>query len=353
MGVEPKELHRGEESWELVVEKLVRVGPNYYKPRRQRVRGRADILQALHRLERPALAEDAKRAMEGPPQAYQVTDGRLEAFDGADEPRSGSHDETHRLARRCAHLESRVEALEAALRTSRHKRRSAPSSPMAERPSDGRGPEAPLPPPSNGEAPARKAVPPSARPQQRDVDTPQDSGGAPSEAASEATPSGTKPGEATPSEAPARLTFPQPVAIGAAYANLLGSEMVMTDIPSFALDEGRFYMTDLLDESEEVVGALVLDLRATVFQAGALTMLDEDARQAMFESGEPSADTLDAMKELLGAQSRCFNAIPGNPHVHMNSLRPPDAALDAWVYNPVQSMGLRDPFEGRVLLLSR
>lgn len=357
MGVEPKTLHRGEESWELVVEKLVRVGPNYYRPRRQYVRGREDILQALDRLNWPALAEDAKRAMDGPPQAYQVTDGRLEPFEGEQKPPSESHDETLRLARRCARLESRVEALEAALRTSRApKRRSRPSSPLAEPPADSDVRHADVDTPKTRSAsPARGAAPPpSSRPQQRERERDEDPREhQPADVRQEAAPSEAAPSEAAPSEASARLKFPERGAISAAYANLVGNEMLMTDIPAFTLDDGTFYMTDLLDESDAVVGALVLDLRATVFQAGALTMLDEDARQAMFESGEPSADTLDAMGELLGAQSRCFNSVPGNPHVHINTLRPPDAEKDAWVFSPAQSMGLRDPFEGRMLFVSR
>ena len=322
--VEPKTLHRGEESWELAVEKLVRVGPNYYRPRRQYVRGREDILQALDRLNWPALAEDAKRAMDGPPQAYQVTDGRLEPFEGEQKPPSETHDETHRLARRCARLESRVEALEAALRTSKvPKRRSRPSSPLAEPPADSDVQRAEVDTPKTPSAsPARGAAPPpSSRPQQRErgedprerqpADVREEASpgeAAPSEAisgpSSEA-PSSEAPSEveASSNEASARLKFPERGAISAAYANLLGNEMLMTDIPAFTLDDGTFYMADLLDESDAVVGALVLDLRATVFQAGALTMLDEDARQAMFESGQPSADTLDAMGEQIGRAS--------------------------------------------------
>ncbi|MFT5356119.1 MAG: hypothetical protein ACI9KE_003342 [Polyangiales bacterium] len=361
MGLEPKALHRGEEAWELVVEKLVRVGPNYYKPRRQCVRGRDDILQTLDRLNRPALLEDAKRAMEGPSQAYQVTQGRLEAFEGERESPSGTNDEIRRLARRCARLESRLEALEGALRPSKaQKQRPRPSSPVVEPRTQGvsESPTAESHERRSG-TPAIRPAAPSSRPQKSDEDPrePEDiaSDARPAPPESEAADAATDATSETPASdaaAPARLTFPERAALETAYTELIGAEMVMEEIPPFALDEGTFYMTDLLDDSDEVVGALVLDLRATVFQAGALTMLDEEARQAMLESGEPTADALDAMRELLDAQSRCFNNIPGNPHVHINTLRPTDAEKDAWVFNPVQSMGLRDPFDGRVLLAS-
>ncbi|MFK8000454.1 MAG: hypothetical protein AB8H86_12715 [Polyangiales bacterium] len=148
------------------------------------------------------------------------------------------------------------------------------------------------------------------------------------------------------------ISFPTPETLRKAYEDLLGDELSFRAVSAFDPHDSQLYLVDLLDDNDEAVGVIGADLRAVVFQAGALTMMAKEEREMVFQGGEPNEDMMEAMKELFTVHARCFCGVPGNPHVRTGPIRRLTED-DTWLATPAASMALQDGFDGRMLLASR
>ncbi len=391
-GVELKALRRSRGSWVLVVEELVRVDADYYKPRRSWVRGQEAILDTLAERGNRDLLESARRAMASSHPSYKIRGSRLERWHPDDENRSPSANgnsgrpsgisskEFGRLRARCESLEARVEALEATLKrvaqashraSTRHahpsESREAPngvSPSMAPKAASSSGVGAPAvsggaavaepvdPAVSAASAEAAKAEaaePAAASP------TPDASADAAAEA-SGAEASEEASGEVTPPppETDPELMFPDAAAYGKALASLLGEEIPLDDEEGpFPVKKEPYYFTELIDDEDKVLGAILVDLKAVIYQGGTLMMLGENALKSMLKDQDPSEDVIEAMKEIVNVQSRCFNDIKGNPHLRIREFRQVESGDDDWLMGSAHRAGLVDGFGGCTILLSK
>ncbi len=149
------------------------------------------------------------------------------------------------------------------------------------------------------------------------------------------------------------MAFPTAAVYSKALATLIGEEMPLReDSASPDVREGVFYMTELLGDDDEVIGAMVADLAATVFQGGTLMMLGPEAIQEMARDKDPSEDVVETMKEVLNVQSRCFNEVKDNPHIRIGEFRLVEPS-DDWLWAPAHRLTFVDSFGGRTLLLSK
>ncbi len=119
--MELKALRRLDESWVLILEELVWVGKDYYRPRRVAVRGPQEILDTVERLGTGELVSATKRAMTGSHTNYRITGDALEQWHSSDGPSSGRRETRQRRDDRAQQsrletLEERVHALEATIR---------------------------------------------------------------------------------------------------------------------------------------------------------------------------------------------------------------------------------------------
>ena len=364
--MELKELRLASDRWVLVMEELVRVDANYYRPRQIAVHGSKEILDTVARLGNQDLVGAAERAMSGSHTHYRIRSGGLEQVHRKHDDRvratkrASEPAENMKLNEKVAHLEQRVLELEGVLKRLARSTRAAPNASDSSRPSR---------PSSAGDARTDEAKSTNEARRNNDAQDGEDPASAPSQGVASSAPaqvseppddmdSGghdvdpqTSDRPSTPSAEP-RLRFPDAEAYSKELAALLGEECPLT-VESTAPDvqTGVYYASELLNDDGSVVGAIVVDLVALIHQAGTLLMLGESARDAMVAEAAPSDDVVEAMHEIVNTQSRCFNSVKGNPHVRAGDLRvvTPD---DTWLSGSVHRSSLLDGFGGRTLLVS-
>ncbi|MEM9864078.1 MAG: hypothetical protein AAF938_20935, partial [Myxococcota bacterium] len=381
----------------LVVEKLVRIGADYYRPRRFNVYGEDEILERIESVN-PALCDPARRAMSSRHGNYRFAGGRLERVDrDAAQTKREAQKNYERLAARCKSLEMRIDALEATFRQiarrasmmprpaahpgtadSRHganggSRSAAPVQPDAApaRASAQAAPAAVEPQDAAPAASAPQANPGPSAPSASDAESgevEQKADAAETPAGAE-TPSPEAPADVEAAEAEAEaapdeggvaappasepvLQFPSAEEYARGLSSLIGEPVKLEEDEAWPVDE-RTYVTELITDDDEVVGAIVADLKAVVRQGGTLMMLGEEVLAEMEDTGIPSEDAVEAMQEIVNVQSRCFNDIPGNPHLRIRGFGTLDPEKDAWMTGSVHRTGYVDEFGGRTQLLSR
>ncbi|MEM7604831.1 MAG: hypothetical protein AAF411_05685 [Myxococcota bacterium] len=403
-------MHRTESGWALVVEKLVRIGADYYRPRRFNVYGEDEILERIESVN-PALCDPARRAMSNRHGNYRFAGGRLERVDrDAGQTKREAQKNYERLAARCKSLEMRIDALEATFRQiarrasmmprpaghpgstgSQHGASAGPrpgaqaqparaaSAPQAAPAASASPAAAPAgsaspaaapaasapqanPGPSTPAASAASSAQPVAEPGQAEPnadaadtaangETPAD-GEAPVEAEAQAGSEADAGGVVAPPTSDPVLQFPSAEEYARGLSSLIGEPVKLEDGEAWPVDEGT-YVTELITDDDEVVGAIVADLKAVVRQGGTLMMLGEEVLAEMEDTGIPSEDAVEAMQEIVNVQSRCFNDIPGNPHLRIRGFGTLDPEKDAWMTGSVHRTGYVDEFGGRTQLLSR
>lgn len=136
---------------------------------------------------------------------------------------------------------------------------------------------------------------------------------------------------------------------------LIGSEVTAKEVPAeFDLNSGeRVYMSQLVDDSDRLIGAVIMDLEATVFLGGTLLMVPEAELKTQVRTRAPSEDSIAASSEVCNALSGSLNNVPDNAHVRTKYLEPLNATEFPWLRKPRVQMMLEDSFGGRVLIVCR
>lgn len=407
----PKALRRAGADWEMDVEQLLRVSDTLYRPAVSTLRGRDAILQHLVATEgQDGLTAAAVALMDTPPtgagEVFEVVGGvwrpgspnlaemlRLNAREALLDRRVLDLEATvTALYRTCSMLERRLAALESRGVSSAFGAGAPPAamaggemagSGMAPAGSaagtaaamggPGRGaggdlsPQAAVAiPTSAGEVPPPPALeeptaalgggaPQAASPMAPgeaagpDDEPEQEVAGAAAEAeAGDASDAGesSDPGEPL-------LQLPDRDQYGDALESLIGQDPKMKPVDETPdLGEG-FWLSPLLSDEGEEVGAICGDLIAVVRQGGILVMLSDDAQQEMIDTGQPTEDAAEAMSEIFNVQSRSFNDIEGNPHTKTQPLVQASTADRPWLSNPAAMVVFKDVFGGRTVLVSR
>lgn len=136
---------------------------------------------------------------------------------------------------------------------------------------------------------------------------------------------------------------------------LIGSDVTARESAS-QLDlasGGKCYISQLIDDSNRLIGAIVMDLQSTVFLGGTLLMVPEAELNSQVRSRAPSEDSVAASSEVCNALSGSLNNVPDNAHVRTKYLEVLDAADYPWLRKPRVQMTLEDSFGGQVLVACR
>ncbi len=123
--------------------------------------------------------------------------------------------------------------------------------------------------------------------------------------------------------------------------------------PDLSAASEKLHMSRLSDESGNIVGVLVADLKSVVGFGSALMMLPEAEVASQLEAAEPSADSIEAMGEVCSNMTSAINNVPGNPTVASAAVEPFDFEQVPWAANPRQRVAMRDSFGGVLLLVAR
>jgi len=120
------------------------------------------------------------------------------------------------------------------------------------------------------------------------------------------------------------------------------------------------FITHLVNNEEQVTGAIVADLAAVLFLAGSLIMMPDHSLKEQFEGGEASEGVIDALDEIFNNLRGLLNKIEDNSHVKPLPCSPyvtPSAEHDHfWVLEPAGRLDLAGSFPfgpGHLLFLSR
>ncbi len=136
---------------------------------------------------------------------------------------------------------------------------------------------------------------------------------------------------------------------------LIGSEVTAKEISAEfdVTSSEKVYMSQLVDDSDRLIGAVIMDLKATVFLGGTLLMVPEGELNTQVRTRAPSEDSVAASSEVCNALSGSLNNVPENAHVRTKYLEPLDGTEFPWLKNPRVHMLLEDSFGGRVFIACR
>lgn len=135
---------------------------------------------------------------------------------------------------------------------------------------------------------------------------------------------------------------------------LIGGDVSAKEVDdqiNFAINE--LYISTLVDDEGHEAGAILMDIRATVFLGGTLLMVPEDELSEQVANNKPSEDSVAASSEVCSALSGSLNNVDGNPHLRSNFMIALDIAKHAWLESPKSLTYLADSFGGRVIVALR
>jgi hypothetical protein len=178
-------------------------------------------------------------------------------------------------------------------------------------------------------------------------------GGVPSaERADEAAAS---PVKGDPAPAPALLTLPPIPELTKCVALLIGGDVTAKEADApLALNRTTrdCYVAGVLDDSDRVVGMILMDLKATVFLGGTLMMLPRGEIEQQLKALTPGEDSIAASAEICNALSGALNGSQ-EQHVRIGSLQKFEFKAWSWVSEPYERRDLEDSFGGRTVVMSR
>lgn len=318
-------LERRDGSWSLELEQLIRINRNTFRPRRQLVSGVDAILQHLGAHEE-TLVDPTRRVLESPGQG----EGRFEwhatgwVATPQAHPEAGSMKQglapdagaVKTLVKEVVDLRARVEVLERQLAAFERR----------------------------GVAPGIEGDVPGAA----DVE---DEGSAPAAAAAEE--AGAPEADAPPQTQP--LSMPALDAVADLIKGLVGDEVqVMASDADWSLAEPQqSYVAPLNADGGEPLGALVMDLEATIRLAGGMLMEPSEELDVQVEECAPSEDILDAAGEVLNTLTSAVNKVKGNAHVRAGPLEPFDLDAHGWMGAARSRQNFACSIGGRFTVLGR
>jgi hypothetical protein len=135
---------------------------------------------------------------------------------------------------------------------------------------------------------------------------------------------------------------------------LIGGDVTAKETPkSFDVADERLFVSLLFNEANTSVGAVVMDVKATVYLGGTLLMVPEDELASQTKSGKPSEDSLAASSEVCSTLSSSINQLSGNAQVRSNFMELLDIAKHPWLTAPSSALYLQDSFGGKLLVAAR
>jgi hypothetical protein len=153
------------------------------------------------------------------------------------------------------------------------------------------------------------------------------------------------------------LRLPQTRDISLTMKKLIGDRYAVHD---WRKENTRFdaltspwYFSALIDDQNNVVGAMMGDLLSTVNLGGGLMMLPAGELKEQLQAMEANEETAAAYSEVFNTLSSLVNAIQGNSHVRTTYLEPLDLAKHPWINDPAHRMELEDSTGGRMVFLAR
>lgn len=321
----PKRLYRDEADWVLEIERLVPIDDRILRPTTQKLVGEDVVLFQLGNSEDgKALVNDARRLMSegaGLGASFAVMEGRWVPAEFASQvelpaPRAKRQasppNEPALIAKslELAMLRTELKELRAAYERLQRRVGELERGIGAAAPRD---PDVP---------PAAHAEPPQAPP------------------AVEAAPSVPEPAE--PAHEPS-LKLPPPDALATQIVALTGEKTTMT-VAKKPLDlrQHGHLMCSVIDDGDAEVGAMVVNLEATVIKGGRLMLLPDDEIAERLESRSASEEIASAMGEILNVLTAAFNALPGCIHVRTRAIEPVDTTKHGWLTAPHSRLDLGD-----------
>jgi hypothetical protein len=112
------------------------------------------------------------------------------------------------------------------------------------------------------------------------------------------------------------------------------------------------YAAALLSDTDEVVGLIVMDLKATVFLGGTLMMLPRGELEQQLKQFSPGEDSVAASGEVCNSLSGALNEAQ-NVHVRSGPLEKLDPKAWDWIAEPAHRRDVEDSFGGRTAVLAR
>jgi hypothetical protein len=135
---------------------------------------------------------------------------------------------------------------------------------------------------------------------------------------------------------------------------LVGSNLSVEAAEPLAIDAElrNCYAAMIEDESDEEVGLILMDLRATVFLGGTLMMQPAEQLEQQFASAIPEPDSIAASAEICNALSGAINAAQSRYHVRASNLEKFESGRHPWAASVATRRDLADSFGGRTTLLA-
>jgi hypothetical protein len=132
------------------------------------------------------------------------------------------------------------------------------------------------------------------------------------------------------------LVIPRPEDVGKVLAILVGrrapvAKVLPAKMPKLPLLK-NCYAATLLSDDDQVQGAIIADLAATVYLGGSLMMLPPGALTEQVRTRKVSEEVADAISEVFNNLTGSLNDIPKNPHLRSSSAEIFDLKSEAFAW---------------------
>jgi hypothetical protein len=117
--------------------------------------------------------------------------------------------------------------------------------------------------------------------------------------------------------------------------------------------QAALYLSVLIDDEDRVAGAILMDLKATVFLGGTLLMVPENELTQQVANNSPSEDSVAASSEVCSALSGSLNNVSGNPQLRSSLMEALEISKHSWLSTPASVTHLADSFGGKVMIAIR
>lgn len=187
----------------------------------------------------------------------------------------------------------------------------------------------------------------------------QEAAGEPAEADQESEEAEQPADEAQPDPDKPQIPYmPDRLEVQSMLRMLVGNEINLTGVPKanatqFTSDTERHYASTLLDDNDEVIGAMITDLKATIYLGGGLLMMPDDILREQIKEGKPEEDVLESMSEVFNTLSSLINDIPNNPHIKVTPAKLLDASEYSWMESPLNRFDAQEEHGGIFTMLSK
>jgi hypothetical protein len=139
------------------------------------------------------------------------------------------------------------------------------------------------------------------------------------------------------------MKMPTPDALVAQMSAMIGekSRLSPTKKP-LDLTAKDLWVSLMIDDAKNVVGAMVANLEAVVSEGAHLMLLPEHEIAEQIKTRTPTEAVTSAMAEILNVCTSAFNAVPDNLHIRAVPLEPVTPEMAAWLKTPGPRLDLGD-----------